>query len=277
MKPRLVRGFFLTAQGVMSASAGGVPCAPDPCGRQRRGSARPQFVFPAAPFTARLRRIPPGPGRPHRPDRRCIADQSFGGRQADRKLGNNENAVLQTELKVDLNAYLAGSPPAVRSRTLAQLIAFDDAHPQEMTWFGQSTFIKVERTRGLKNPAYREARAANLRLAGPEGIDRLLREHDVVALVSPTQNPASVIDLVNGDGGIGPGDSCLPAVAGYPYITLPMGAVHGLPVGLSFIGPKWSEGRLLGLAYDYEQASHVSLRPTFAPDVLHRRPAPSCR
>ena len=192
------------------------------------------------------------------------------------KIGKNENLVLLTELKADLNSYLAGSPPAVTSRTLAQLIAFDDAHPQEMTWFGQGFFEKAERTKGLQDPAYVQARATNLRLAGPEGIDRLLHEHGIVALISPTQSPAWVIDLVNGDSG-GAGDSSLPAIAGYPYITVPMGEVHGLPVGLSFIGPKWSEARLLGLAYDYEQASHAARPPTFAADVLHPRPAASCQ
>jgi amidase len=192
------------------------------------------------------------------------------------KLGKNESVVLHTELKADLESYLSGSPPAVKTRTLAQLIAFDDAHPEEMTWFGQGFFVEAERTKGLQDPAYVKARAANLRLAGPEGIDRLLREHGVVALISPTQNPAFVIDLVNGDSA-GPGDSELPAVAAYPYITVPMGEVHGLPVGLSFIGPKWSEARLLGLAYSYEQATHAARPPTFAADALHPQAAPPCR
>jgi amidase len=191
------------------------------------------------------------------------------------KLGKNEGVVLRTELKADLNSYLAGSPPAVATRTLAQLIAFDDAHPEEMPWFGQGFFIKAERTKGLQDPAYVKARAANLRLAGPDGIDRLLQEHRVVALISPTQSPAFVIDLVNGDSG-GAGDSSLPAVAAYPYITVPMGEVHGLPVGLSFIGPKWSEARLLGLGYSFEQASHAARQPAFAADALHPRVAIAC-
>lgn len=191
------------------------------------------------------------------------------------KLSKNEGVVLRTELKADLNSYLAGSPPAVKTRTLAQLIAFDDAHPQEMRWFGQGFFVEAERTKGLHDPAYIKAHATNLRLAGPDGIDRLLKEHGVVALISPTQNPAFVIDLVNGDSG-GGGDSTLPAIAGYPYITVPMGEVHGLPVGLSFIGPKWSEARLLGLAYAYEQATRAARPPTFAADALHPRPAQSC-
>jgi len=192
------------------------------------------------------------------------------------KLGKNESIVLHTELKADLDSYLAGSPPAVKARTLAQLIAFDDAHPEEMTWFGQGFFVQAERTKGLQDPAYVKARAENLRLAGPEGIDRLLKEHGVLALISPTQNPAFVIDLVNGDSA-SPGDSELPAVAAYPYITVPMGEVHGLPVGLSFIGPKWSEARLIGLAYAYEQASHAARPPTFAADALHPQPAEPCQ
>jgi amidase len=191
------------------------------------------------------------------------------------KITKDENLVLLTELKADLNSYLAGSPPAVKTRTLAQLISFDDTHPAEMTWFGQGFFVKAERTKGLQDPAYVKARTANLRLAGPDGIDRLLKEHGVVALISPTQSPAFMIDPVNGDSG-GAGDSSLPAIATYPYITVPMGEVHGLPVGLSFIGPKWSEGRLLGLAYDYEQASHAARPPTFATDVLHPRTVRSC-
>lgn len=188
----------------------------------------------------------------------------------------NENVVLLTELKADLNSYLSGSPAAVKTRTLAQLIAFDDAHPQEMTWFGQGLFVQAERTKGLTDAAYIKAHEDNLRRAGPDGIDRLLKEHDVTALISPTQDAAAVIDLVNGDAGIGGGDSGLPSVATYPYITVPMGAVHGLPVGLSFIGPKWSEARLLALAYAYEQASHARLSPTFAADVLHPGHVAAC-
>jgi amidase len=192
-------------------------------------------------------------------------------------LWKNESIVLSTEFKADIDAYLAGSPPAVKTRTLAALIRFDDEHPREMTWFGQSLFLQAERTDGLQSPAYLKARATNLRLAGPEGIDRLLKEHGVVALVSPTQGPAWTIDLVNGDAGAGAGDSSLPAIAGYPYITVPMGEVHGLPVGLSFIGPKWSEARLLGLGYAFEHATHDWRPPTFARDVLHPRPPILCR
>ncbi len=179
------------------------------------------------------------------------------------KIGPAELTVLLTELKVDMNAYLATLPKSVASRTLADLIAFDKAHPRELSLFGQDSFEKAEATKGLTDPAYVAARALSLRLAGHDGIDAMLAANSVVALVAPTMPPAWMIDAVNGDqtGGSGPAD--LAAVAGYPHLTVPMGAVRGLPVGLSFIGPAWSEARLLGLGYAYEQAAKVHLTPTF--------------
>ncbi len=192
-------------------------------------------------------------------------------------LEKNELHVLLTELKAGMNEYLAAAPPAVKTRTLADVIAFNDSHPRELRWFGQSLFLRAERTSGLTDRAYLRARATNLRRAGPEGIDRLLAEHRIAALICPTQDPAAVLDLVNGDRGIGAGSSTLPAVAGYPYITVPMGQVEGLPVGLSFIGPQWSEARLLALAYAFEQIGPGFRPPTFAPNVLSLRSPPPRR
>jgi amidase len=117
-------------------------------------------------------------------------------------------------------------------------------------------------------------------MAGPEGTDRLLRENDVVALVGPTMPPAWPIDAVNGDQIAGGGGGSLAAVAGYPHLTVPMGLVKGLPVGLSFIGPKWSDGMILSLGYSYEQASHRRADPHLYPSIEespeiapHLRPA----
>ena len=183
------------------------------------------------------------------------------------KMGMAEFSVLLTELKTDLNAYLATLPPAVRSRTLADLIAFDAANPRELALFGQDSFEKAEKTGGPADPKYVEARALSLRIAGKDGIDAMLAANHVVALVSPTAAPAWKIDAVNGDQVAGNGAGDLAAVAGYPHLTVPMGAVRGLPVGLSFIGPAWSEARLLGLGYAYEQAAGVRLVPTFAASV----------
>jgi amidase len=182
-------------------------------------------------------------------------------------IGDNENIVLLTELRTDLNAYLATTPPAVRTRTLADVIAFDKAEPREMALFGQETFEQAEQTKGLDDPAYKKARDVSFRKAGPDGIDRLLKENDVVALVGPTMAPAWLIDAAIGDQVSGSGAGNLAAVAGYPHLTVPMGDVRGLPVGLSFIGPKWSDAMILGLGYAYEQASHKRIDPKFIPSV----------
>ncbi|HEY6917002.1 MAG TPA: amidase [Allosphingosinicella sp.] len=178
------------------------------------------------------------------------------------EIGKNEFQVLLTEFKAGLNAYLATTPPSVKTRTLADLIAFNKADPRELALFGQDIFEQAEATKGLDDPAYLKAREISFRRAGPEGIDLLLKEHDVVALVGPTMPPAWTIDPVNGDQISGGGAGNLAAVAGYPHLTVPMGTVKGLPVGLSFIGPKWSDALILSLGYDYEQASMKRVEPS---------------
>ncbi|HZK99071.1 MAG TPA: amidase [Caulobacteraceae bacterium] len=176
----------------------------------------------------------------------------------DRKaIGEAEQIVLATEFKADIDAWLATtSPDRVRTRTLADLIAFDRGHAaEEMPLFGQDVFEAAEATKGLADPAYLTALATGRRLAGAEGIDRMLAVNQVVALVAPTLAPAWVIDPVLGDHDLGGGAGSLAAVAGYPHLTVPMGTVSGLPVGLSFIGPAWSEARLLSLGYAFEQST----------------------
>ncbi len=176
----------------------------------------------------------------------------------DRKaLGAAEEKVLLTEFKADLETYLAStSPDRVKTRTLADLIAFNKAHAsEEMPLFGQELFEMAEKTGGLADPDYLAALAAGKRLAGPEGIDRLLAQGGVVALVAPTMGPAGLIDPLLGDHFVSGNTDGLPAIAGYPHLTVPMGAVQGMPVGLSFIGPAWSEASLLALGYAFEQAA----------------------
>ena len=175
-------------------------------------------------------------------------------------LGQLELAALLTEFKVDLNAYLARTPAAVRSRTLVNLIAFNRAEPRELEYFGQDLLEQAQATAGLEDPAYVDAREIARRIAGENGIDKLLSENQVVALIAPTTSPAWTIDLVNGDHFSGSA-SRLPAVAGYPHLTVPMGAVGVLPVGLSFIGPAWSEPLLISLGYAFEQSTHVRKPP----------------
>jgi amidase len=176
-------------------------------------------------------------------------------------IGRAQFTVLLTEFKAGLNAYLASTDPVqVPTRTLADLIAFNEATPRELALFGQEYFIQAEATNGLEDPAYIEARDTARRLAGPEGIDRLLVEHDVIALVAPTGGPAWPTDPVLGDRFLG-SSSTLAAVAGYPHLTVPMGFVHGLPVGLSIFGAKWDDARILSLGYAYEQQSQAFRAP----------------
>ncbi len=169
--------------------------------------------------------------------------------------------VLMTELKVDLNAYLASTNPTqVPTRTLADLIAFNAAEPRETPLFGQELFIRAEATTGLEDPPYVEARARSFRAAGPEGIDRMMSTHSVVALVAPTTSRAWTNDREDNDNPQG-SSSSLAAVAGYPHLTVPMGFDRGMPVGISFIGGKWDDARILSLGHAYEQRTHERRPP----------------
>jgi amidase len=185
-------------------------------------------------------------------------------------LGDTEFTVLMFELKTDMKAYLGTLPKSVKVRDLGDLIAFNKANaPTEMKWFGQDEFETANAKGDLDDPAYISALERSKKLAGPEGIDRLLRENKVDILVGITNGPAWTVDLVNGDHFSGPGSSQLPAVAGYPHLTVPMGAVNNLPIGISFIGTKWDDARVLAAGYAYEQASKARVIPKYIPTLEH--------
>lgn len=188
--------------------------------------------------------------------------------KAEGEIGKNEGVVLNAELKADMAKYLASTPAkGVTVRTLADLIAFDKAHAaEEMPWFGQETFEAAEKSKPLDDPDVIKARETSLRLAGAEGIDKLLADNKLDALIAATSGPAWTTDLVNGDHFSG-GDSSLPAVAGYPHLTLPMGDVDGLPVGLSFIGKAWSEADLIGYGYAFEQRTRARKPPQYKASI----------
>jgi len=187
-------------------------------------------------------------------------------------IGDAESIVLSYEFKADIDAYLATTPRAVASRTLADLIAFNAGHAaREMGLFGQELFEKSQATPGLDAPAYKTALALSKRLAGPEGIDMLLAKYHVDALVAPTAGPAWVVDTVNGDHSSG-NTTTLPAVAGYPHLSVPMGLVFGLPVGLSIIGPAWSDARVLAYGYAFEQKLGFAPRPRFDAHLVSAPP-----
>ncbi|MBD7922039.1 amidase [Xanthomonas bonasiae] len=176
-----------------------------------------------------------------------------------------ELTVLLTEFKAGLERYLDTRQAPLR--TLAQLIAFNRAHAErELAHFDQALFEQAQATRGLDDPAYLEARAKARRLAGPDGIDAALRAQRLDALIAPTTGRAWKTDPLHGDDFPGASYGAA-AVAGYPSLTVPMGASDGLPLGLVFIGGAWSEPRLIELGYAYEQRSRARTPPAFLPTL----------
>jgi amidase len=183
-------------------------------------------------------------------------------------LGAAELTVLKTELKADLNTYLATTPAAVKTRTLGAVIAFNREHAAaEMPFFAQELFEDADKTAGLSDPAYTTARATSLRLAGIEGIDAMLKTAGAQILVEPTYAAAWLSDPIYGDTYEGQSASALPAIAGYPHLTVPMGLVRGLPVGLSFIATKNADETVLRAGYAYEQRALPRSAPHYLPTV----------
>lgn len=181
-------------------------------------------------------------------------------------LSQAEFRLFQLELKSRLAAYLATTPPTVNVRSLADVIAFNTASKAELAYFGQDIFETTQKTAGMNDPAYAKTRDDSRRRAA-EAIDMVLANARIEAIIAPSTGPAWLSDPVHGDQSSGPSASQLPAVSGYPHLTVPMGLVGGLPVGLSFIGPKWSDGRLLELGYAYEQASRARVEPGYRASV----------
>src|SRR2546426_5763706 len=178
----------------------------------------------------------------------------------------SEFAVLLYEFKADLNKYLREWAPAAGPKTLEDLIGFNErAKEKEMPYFGQEIFAQAQAKGPLTDQDYLRALDKNHLLARTQGIDTVMAEQQLDALIAPTGGPASLIDLVNGDPGGGGSFSTPAAVAGYPHVTVPMGHVRGLPVGLSFVGRPWTEAVLIKLAFAYEQATKARRPPRFVP------------
>jgi amidase len=184
--------------------------------------------------------------------------------QSPEKLEEAEWEVLLYEFKAELNKYLAMLGPAATQKTLADLIAFNEANrDREMPYFGQEIFLQAQEKGPLTEKKYRQALETCRRASTVEGIDGMIQRHKLDALIAPTTDPAYPTDLINGDHFTGGGSTVLPAVAGYPHITVPAGQVFGLPIGVSFIGRAWSEPRLIALAYAFEQATKCRQAPRF--------------
>jgi amidase len=182
------------------------------------------------------------------------------------KYDDSEMDVLLYEFKEDLRRYLATRGPDCPVKSLKDIIAFNGSSiEKEMPFFAQELLEMSLKKGPLTTKAYRQALEKNHRLTREEGIDAVMDKHRLDALVAPTQGPPWLIDLINGDAGTGGSATQPAAVAGYPHITVPMGYVHGLPVGLSFFGRAFSEPTLFKLAYAFEQAAKVRKPPTFTP------------
>jgi amidase len=179
------------------------------------------------------------------------------------KFDDSETDVMLYEFKHDLNAYLAEAGPNVPVRSLKELIAFNETYAdRELQYFGQDLFVKAEKKGPLTDKSYLDALAKNHLLTREQGIDGVMAKYRLDALVAPTAGPTWLIDLIDGDHDTG-GSSSLAAVAGYPNINVPMGFVHGLPVGISFFGRAWSEPTLIKIAYAFEQAARGRKPPRF--------------
>ncbi len=177
------------------------------------------------------------------------------------KWRESELEVLLYEFKHDLNAYLASLGSDAPVKSLAEIIAFNEAHADDvMPHFGQELMELAQEKGPLTEDAYAKAFEANLQLARPEGIDATMQKHELDAIVAPTGGPAWLIDTVHGDYGIS-GCSSPAAVSGYPHVTVPAGYVGEVPIGLSFFGGAWEEAKLIRFAYAFERATEARSHP----------------
>ena len=184
------------------------------------------------------------------------------------KYVDTERMALLYEFKDGIARYLAAFQPDAPIKNLADLIAWNIAHAaQTMPFFDQELVVGAEACGSLDTPEYVQALATNRRFSRQEGLDALFAEHRLDAIVAPSGNPAWRIDHLLGDHASRGGMSSPFAVAGYPHITVPMGLVAEMPVGLSMGALAWQDGKLLGLAYAYEQASRMRQLPKFLPDA----------
>jgi amidase len=191
------------------------------------------------------------------------------GSKIDRqKIGQGEFKVLLAELKANLATYLQALPEGiVPHKTLADVIAFNKANANtELQYFGQDIFETADKQAGLDDPAYLQALATSRGLASG-ALNQFFAHDKIDVIIAQTNGPAWLSTLGKGDAFSGPSASQLPAVAGFPHLTVPMGLSAGRPVGISFIGPKWHDHAVLKAGYAYEQLSKARVTPQLRPTL----------
>jgi amidase len=184
------------------------------------------------------------------------------------KFGKSELEVLLYEFKTDLSAYLANRGRMAKVHSLGDVVEFNEEnHGRVMPYFGQERMEQAQEKGTLLNKHYLAALEKNHNLSREQGIDAVLKEHNLDAIVCPSGGPAWMIDLINGDGGRNwdMDSTSYPAVAGYPHITVPAGYIFGLPIGISFFAGAWQAPTLIRLAFAFEQATQVRVPPKFLP------------
>ncbi|MHA1984544.1 MAG: amidase [Candidatus Hodarchaeales archaeon] len=181
-------------------------------------------------------------------------------------LGDTEYDVLLYEFKTDLNKYLESLPGEIPVHSLSELIEFNKKNQDKiMPYFKQEHLIKAEEKGDLESEEYKESLKKYMEVK--EKVDETFQKHELEALISPSGAPAWFSDLINGDHYMGIGNSQITAVIGYPAITVPAGYIHGLPIGISFIGKAFEESTLIKLAYGFEQSTKIRKAPTFQDSV----------
>lgn len=265
---------------VLTAIAGSDPADPATAEADRRRQDYTAGLKPGALAGRRLGILRIGVGGHPGTDKlfeQALADLRAAGAELidiqqppdQQAIGATTGVIMQTEFKAGIASYLATAAPAVQVRTLADLIAYNKQNAErEMPLFGQEIFELSEARNGLDDPKYLEALATGKRLTGPEGIDRMLATDRLDAIVAITGGPAAFTDPAGVSRGAAINvPTILPALSGYPHLTVPMGLANGLPVGLSFIGAAWSEADLLAMGYGYEQATKRRVAPTYTPSL----------
>jgi len=181
------------------------------------------------------------------------------------KFRPSETEVMLYEFKTDLNKYLGSLDGNVRVHSLADVIKFNEENTDHtLPYFGQELMIRAQEKGTLRDKKYKDALAKNLRLTRKDGIDAALKKHKLDAIIVPSGGPAWMIDLANGDASNWDMKSTsVPAVAGYPHITVPAGHVFGLPVGISFISTAWQDAKLIQYAFAFEQATQYRRQPRY--------------